>query len=120
MAEPLLISVDKATFDSLHRLAQKGEEWAAQQIEGLFDGVEEEPNCFLCDKPTGWPIPGMLVLPENDDPRRVLAVGICSACQNNLSFGQKYHRGIGILREMWRRAGKQFHVDFSPKRHHPR
>jgi hypothetical protein len=120
MAEPVLLSLSRSEWDSMYRLAYKGELWAADQIDALWDGYKDQPvPCFLCDHQCGWPVPNTLILPEHGDPRRVLAAPLCWEC-GELPQMVKFNRAIHILREMFRKEGCQYHVTFNPKRRHPR
>jgi hypothetical protein len=113
-AEPLLLNLDKDTFNKLYRAAEKGDQQARDSILNMWnEHRDKEIVCFLCDSTECSPI-HMQVLPERDPKSTLLlCAALCLRCRE-LPVMVKMSRSLKILRRMW--GVKGFY--FTPQRHH--
>jgi hypothetical protein len=117
MAEPLLLNINKDTFNKTYRAAEQGDQQARDSIIAMWDEHrDKEILCFLCNAPDCQPI-HMQVLPERDPKSPLLlCVALCLGCRE-LPVMLKMSRSLKTLRRMW--GVKGFY--FTPQRHpHPR
>jgi hypothetical protein len=113
MSEPSPILVLWAfEWRSMCRLAGKGERWAREQINGLFDAYRDQSLICICGQECDWP-PFTQIMPVLDDKSRLLAVPLCQDCaklpamaRHNMVAGSK-----GYIQQSRRVA-----VDFMPPR----
>jgi hypothetical protein len=94
---PLVVTLFRHEWESLERLARRGEAWAAEQIEQLWQAYRDQHlPCFLCGKEAGWPVYTQII-PRQEDHSRLYGVPLCKACaalpsmvRINKSLGQIY------------------------------
>jgi hypothetical protein len=105
----------KHEWDSLVRLAGKGEKWAAEQIEHLWDGHREKHvPCFMCNRRVGWPI-FTQILPDSDHPSKLIAAPLCATCRE-LPTMTRWHRCLKILRDLNATGTKRINFPYASRR----
>jgi hypothetical protein len=79
MPEGPILVIHAHEWRSMCRLAGKGERWAIEQINGLWNGYRDQHLPCVCGKECDWPV-FTQVMEQRDDPTRVWAVPLCQEC----------------------------------------